>query len=125
MNMQAIASDLLASMETTEKVCQKQYDALTWVVGETAIMAKDRVEDGSWDLTDLREYGNDMETHGGEMGRRVNKSIKNYILKVCEEGELCPECYSKLKAGGIKKELHGECVATKMCCLDCWYEEEA
>lgn len=101
-------ASMTAVVEASKQVQTKEgHDPLAWAVDETVEAMKDRVEEGAWDITDLREYGRDMKEHGGELGRRIAKRVENHILKVCEEDKTCPECFSELMQGKVVMESRG------------------
>ena len=103
---QALA--MLQTMDRIKAIGRPAYDPLAWAVDETVAAVKERVEEGDWDLTDLRVYGEDMRKHGLELGRRINKRVKNYFLKVCEEDESCPRCFHEQKQGKVVMESRGD-----------------
>ena len=134
MNMQAVAGDLLDSMEVAEKVYgqEQKRDPLAWTVGTATEAIYEAWNRGEIDIEGVQEIVNDLKAEGGEIGKRVAKALQDYVDIEASNQGLCPKCFTKMVPGEVVSECVGECwgrpayqdVLVTMECPACGHEEE-
>ena len=124
MNMQAVAGDLLDSMEVAEKVYgqEQKRDPLAWTVGTATEAIYEAWNRGEIDIEGVQEIVNDLKAEGGEIGKRVAKALQDYVNTEVRNKELCPKCFKSLVYSYSLPDAYGYRETAAGC--ECGYEGE-